>query len=193
MSQGSAEVSYSYDGSDLLSTLTSPSGTVYSYGYNGLYQPETVSIGSGTGAMTLITNSYEAGTHYLSESVYGNGDSVSYSYDDFGRVKSTAWEDNEEVSYDYNAEGDLGLVRMGGRTIRYYYDFQGELRGVDVTDGTDSSSVRWTYDTKNNLTKTEEKLNGNSWVTEYTYDSDNRVTSSPPFHSRTRQRLLRFS
>ena len=53
--------------------------------------------------------------------------------------------------------------------------------------------VRWTYDTKNNLTKTEEKLNGNSWTTEYTYDSDNRVTSSPHFHSGTRQRLLRYS
>ncbi len=162
MTQGSSSVSYGYNSSDLLETLTSPSGTVYSYGYNGLYQPETVSIGSGAGAMTLITNTYAAGTHYLSGSAYGNGDSVTYSYDEFGRVKSTAYEDGTAISYDYNAEGDLGLVRMGNRTTRYYYDFQGELRGVDVTDGTDSSSVRWTYDTKNNLTKTEEKLNGSS-------------------------------
>lgn len=172
-SRGGDQVSYAYNGSDLLSSITSPSGTTYGYAYDALCHLTGISIG----ANSIVTNSYDSTTHYLSSSVFGNGDSVSYTYDSFGRIKTAAYEDNASMHYDYNTEGDVGLVRYGDETIRYYYDFQGEIRGIDTKDGNDLNSVRWTYDTKNNLTKTVHKLNGTEYSTDYTYDNDNRVTS----------------
>ncbi len=171
------QVSYGFDTNDLLSTVTSPSGTVYTYDYGSLYQIENVKVGGND----IISNSYDSSTHYLSTSTFGNGNSISYSYDSFGRVKTETYTDDQrsdQICYDYNTEGDLGLVRYGTRKTRYYYDFQGELRGIDTSDGTDSTSVRWTYDDKDNLTGETEKLNGTEFVTEYVYDNDNRVSSS---------------
>ena len=169
----SLSTTYTYSDRDLLTGISSPSGTSYGYTYNSFNQLRIISIGGNN----LITNSYESGTHYLSGTGFANGDGVTYTYDDFGRVKSAVYEDNEEALYDYNSEGDLGLVRYGNETVRYYYDFQGELRGIDTKRGTDKSTVRWTYDTDNNLTKTVEKVGGKTYTTNYTYDDDNRVES----------------
>lgn len=67
-----------------------------------------------------------------------------FTLDGFGRISGASYEDSDQIFYNYNTEGDLGLVRHGDLITRYYYDFQGELRGVDTSDGTNSSSVRWT-------------------------------------------------
>ena len=172
-SQSGSGAAYSYDASDLLSGITAPSGTVYGYTYNQYYQPKTVTIGGNT----VLTNYYSTITHYMTRTAFANGDETRYSYDSFGRLKTTTFEDNEQITYDYNTEGYLGLVRYGDRSTRYYYDFQGELRGADTSAGTSVSTVRWKYDTKNNLTKTTEKFPGLRYVTDYEYDDDNRVTA----------------
>ncbi|MCR4710433.1 MAG: DNRLRE domain-containing protein [Clostridiales bacterium] len=174
-SQDTMNASYSYDSSDLLSGVTTPSGTVYGYTYNQYYQPKTITIGGDT----ILTNYYNTTTHYLTRTAFANGDQTRYSYDSFGRLKTTTFDDDGSViSYDYNTEGYLGLVRYGDRTARYYYDFQGELRGVDNTVGTAKNTVRWKYDTNNNLTKTTEKLPGLLYVTDHEYDIDNRLTKT---------------
>ena len=177
--EGNNSITNAADLNDLLSKITSPSGTEYAFKYNEFYQPTTITVGSGSNYRTLISNSYNSTTHYLSGTTYGNNDSVSYTYDDFGRVKTAQYETGAAISYAYNTEGYLGLVTQGNRKTRYYYDFQGELRGVDTVDtssGTDRSSVRWTYDDKDNLTKMVEKYGSAEYETEYTYNSDNRVT-----------------
>ena len=173
-------VGYTYNANDLLSAITSASGNEYDYSYNSLYQTTQIKVKSsgGSTANTLISNTYDSATYYLNQTQFGNQDSISYTYDSFGRVSGASYEDGDQILYDYNAEGNLGLVRYGNRTTRFYYDFQGELRGVDTTDGTDKSSVRWVYDDKNNITKETEILNGTKYETSYVYDNDNRVTKA---------------
>ena len=53
-----------------------------------------------------------------------------FTLDGFGRISGASYEDSDQIFYDYNTEGDLGLVRHGDLITRYYYDFQGELIGV---------------------------------------------------------------
>ena len=174
--EGNCSITGIDDLTDLLSRITTPSGTEYSFKYNEFYQPAVITVGSGSSYRTLISNSYDQTTHYLTGTTYGNGDSVGFTYDDFGRVKTTQYGTNDSITYAYNSEGNLGYVTYGDRKTRYYYDFQGELRGVDIKDGTDSSSVRWTYDEKDNLTKMVENYNGTEYETEYTYNSDDKLT-----------------
>ena len=167
------------DRKDLLSGITSPSGTVYGFRYNDLYQLDHITIGDGTDSRTLLTNSYDQTTHYLTGTLYGNSDSVSFTYDDFGRVRSAEYEDGEEITYSYNSEGNLGLLEQGDRKTRYFYDFQGELRGIDTvyqSGSQERTSLHWEYNEKNNLTKTIEIYSGARYETNYTYDLDNRLT-----------------
>ena len=173
-------VGYTYNANDLLSAITTPSGNEYDYSYNSLYQPIQINVtGSDSSTVnTLISNTYDPTTYYLSTSTFGNGNTVSYSYDSFGRTASASYEDGDQISYEYSSMGELGLVKYGDLEKRFFYDFQGELRGVDTAFGTDESSVRWIYDDKNNITKETETVNGTKYITDYVYDKDNRVSSS---------------
>ena len=175
VSQSGAAVDYAYNGSDLLSTLTSASDTAYAFTYGAFDRLASVTAGN----HALITNTYTADRNRrLSQSTYGNGDSLSYAYDSFGRVTSRTWEDGDAVAYTYDANGNAGKITDSGtgRTTKNYYDFLDRLMRYDETGSGYSSSVRWSYDVKNRLTSQTQILNGSTYTSSYTYDDDNRVT-----------------
>ena len=174
VSKRDASVSYSYN-TDLLSTITSASGTVYNFTYGDFDLVQSVGIGN----RTLISHEYSASPNfYLTKSTYGNGDTISYAYDGYGRTVSKAYEDGDMVSYTYDNNGNLGLVTdsASGRTTKYLYDFQDRLSRYEETGAGYSSSVEWGYDTDNNLTAQTHVLNGTEYLTEYTYNEDNQLT-----------------
>ena len=167
-------VSYGYTG-DYLTSMTTGS-TTYSFTYGTFGLRSGVKIGSRTLAEYTYTSDRN---FYLSELKYGNEDTVTYTYDDLGRVTRETFEDGDTVTYAYDNTGALATVTDSatGRTTSYYYDFTDRLMKY-AENGLDySHSVGYTYDNINNLTAMVETINGAVRTTSYTYDDDNRVTS----------------
>ena len=187
VSKGDASVSYSY-AADLLSTITSASGTIYDFTYDDFDLVQSVGISKLDDnndmlrGRTLISHEYSNdGNFYLTKSTYGNGDTISYAYDDHGRTTSKTYEDGNTVSYAYDNNGNLGLVTDSaiGRTTKYLYDFQDRLSRYEETGNGYSSTVEWAYNTDNNLTTQTHVLNGTTYTTEYAYDDETkRLTGS---------------
>ena len=118
-------------------------------------------------------------TNYLQTLAYGNGDSVQYTYDKYGRVTKQTYEDGSTVTYKYDNSGALATVTDSatGRTTTYYYDLTDRLMKYVESGSGYSHSVGYTYDDINNLTALVETINGTAHTTSYAYDEDNRVTS----------------
>lgn len=182
VAQGSADVTYSYE-TDLLNTIKSASDTTYDFDYGVFDLLQSVKVGT----RTLISHEYSASPNfYLTKSTYGNGHTISYSYDDYGRTTAKTYKDGVEdttedvITYAYDNNGNLGLVSDSatGRTTKYLYDFQDRLSRYEELGTGYSSTVTWGYDTDNNLTSQTHVLNGTTYTTGYTYDDDNRLTGS---------------
>ena len=47
---------------------------------------------------------------HLNSQTYGNGDTVTYTYDNLDRVKTTTYSDGLIINYAYSGEGDLHSV-----------------------------------------------------------------------------------
>ena len=168
-----ASVSYSYT-TDLLSTITSASGTVYNFTYGVFDLVQSVGIGN----RTLISHEYSNDANrYLTKSTYGNNDYITYAYDKYGRTTSKTYDDGDKVSYAYDNNGNLGLVTDSatGRTTKYLYDFQDRLSRYEELGTGYSSTVEWSYNTDNELTSQKHILNGTEYVTNYSYDEDHQL------------------
>ena len=176
VSKGASAVGYSY-ASDLLSAISTASGTDYSFAYGAFDLVQSIRAGS----RTLISHSYSTdGNHQLTRSDYGNGDSVSYGYDSLGRTTSVRYEDGAQVDYTYDNNGNLGLLTdsASGRRTQYFYDFQDRLMRWEQSGSGYANSVTWGYDDNNNLSTQKQTLNGATYTTSYTYDKDNRLKSA---------------
>ena len=168
---------YTYS-KDLLSAISTASGTDYSFTYGVFDLTSAVKVGS----RTLISHSYTNDQNRrLSRSVYGNGDAVSYSYDSFGRSTSVTYGDTgSTVSYAYDANSNLGQLTDGisGRVNRYSYDFLDRLMRYEESGDGYSNIVQWGYDDENNLSSQTQTLNGTTYTSTYAYDKDNRLTKA---------------
>ena len=168
---------YTYS-KDLLSAISTASGTDYSFTYGVFDLTSAVKAGS----RTLISHSYTNDQNRrLSRSVYGNGDAVSYSYDSFGRTTAVTYGDTgSTVSYTYDANSNLGQLTDGisGRVNRYSYDFLDRLMRYEESGDGYSNIVQWGYDDENNLSSQTQTLNGTTYTSTYAYDKDNRLTKA---------------
>ena len=168
---------YTYS-KDLLSAISTASGTDYSFTYGVFDLTTAVKAGS----RTLISHSYTNDQNRrLSRSVYGNGDAVSYSYDSFGRTTAVTYGDTgSTVSYAYDANSNLGQLTDGisGRVNRYSYDFLDRLMRYEESGDGYSNIVQWGYDDENNLSSQAQTLNGTTYTSTYAYDKDNRLTKA---------------
>ena len=176
VSQGSAQVGYTYSG-ELLGAISSASGTEYRFDYGAFDLVNSVQVGQ----RTLISHTYSADANRnLTQSTYGNGDSVSYTYDSLGRTTGKSYENGDTVGYIYVNNGNLGILKDSatGRNTQYFYDFQDRLMRYEESGQGYSNAVQWGYDDEGNMTSQEQTLNGNTYTTQYTYDKDNRLTKT---------------
>ena len=176
VSQGSAQVGYTYSG-ELLDAISSASGTEYRFDYGAFDLVNSVQVGQ----RTLISHTYSADANRnLTQSTYGNGDSVSYTYDSLGRTTGKSYENGDTVDYIYDNNGNLGILKdsAAGRNTQYFYDFQNRLMRYEESGQGYRNAVQWGYDDENNLSSQTQTLNGNTYTTQYTYDKDNRLTKT---------------
>lgn len=174
VSKSAASVEYTYN-SDLLTAISTASGTNYSYTYGVFDLISNVKMGS----RALISHTYSNDANrWLMRSDYGNGDYITYSYDSLGRTSGIGYEDNANaIDYTYDNNGNLGVLTDGltGRKTKYAYDFQDCLMRYEETGSGHSNTVQWGYDDDNNLSSQSQTLDGVTYTTNYTYDNDNRL------------------
>ena len=172
----SAEYTYT---KDLLTKVTTGS-SVYHFGYGDFSLRTSVAVGT----TTLATYTYTEDVYHRLQSVtYGNGDKVTYSYDELGRVikevygKSGSTAVSREVRYEYDNAGALATVHdtKTGITTRYYYDTVGRNTGISEKGGSITHNLEYSYDELGRVNKVEENCGGTRYNTYYTYYGNGQV------------------
>ena len=172
---GTLAASYTYT-DDLLTQIQTNSST-YNLAYTDFAQLSSVTVGT----MLLATYTYtEDANRYLQSLDYGNGDSVEYNYDNYGRLVQETFEDGDTVAYQYDNSGALATVTDSASGIKttYYYDFTDRLMKYTESSSSLSHSVSYQYDQQNNLTALVDTINGTTHTTSYQYNDDNRPSRS---------------
>ena len=163
---------YTYT-NDLLTKIVTGS-TTYNFTYGSFGLLHQIKVGSQALATYAYTNLKDKNLQKLT---YGNGDYVSYLYDEYSRVTKETYEDGKYVAYRYDNDGFLASVQDSetGRITSYSYDLSGRLAKYREKDSSLDHSVAYRYDQKNNLSKQTEKIGSATYTTDYSYDEDNRI------------------
>jgi RHS repeat-associated protein len=165
-------------GTGLLTSMTTPRGKVWNYGYDsqGNLTSQTDPDGNKTtygydttGRMTSITTprgnvaGCNCAATYTTQLTYDDGNHVLTSTDPLGH----------ETQYGYGDNGNLTSIENAKlETTNYGYNSDNELTSVTYPD---NSSVSYGYDSRGNKTSYTDQL---AHETTYGYDDANRLTST---------------
>ena len=119
----------------------------------------------------LMTNSYESNNGNIINSLYGNGDNISYVYDEYDRVIAINNDDGTIVEYLYNKKGLIAKIKdySAGITTEYLYDIWGSTISTE-TSGTDNNAIYYSETTGDGNTSYVSKINND--VKTVTYRTD---------------------
>lgn len=133
-------INYSYDSSDRLTGVDA--NTDYTYTYNAFGTATGVKVGS----TQLVSYNYSgaASGNYLNSITYGNGQTVSFTYD---------------------ADHNLTTVKGNGGSYKYIYDEVGNLSAI--IDYTNQTKTKYTYDADGNTTVTTTLLDSDYFIHSY--------------------------
>jgi RHS repeat-associated protein len=176
LTQGvTARSDYTYGNNSRITEIkhnTGGSDVIYGFVYNTLGWLTNVSVGGNY----LVTNAYMDYTGLLNSVLYGNGQSISYLYDDYNRLTDVNYNGSTKYKLAYDATGQVGYLKDLVQNKEYYYlsDASGRLSEIRRSDG---SYSRYTYDISNSVTSFADAVLGNTHTTSYVYDTDHRMTS----------------
>ncbi len=178
-------------------TVTGPFWQQYALAYDAFGNTTQVSVSGSTDGsayttpVMLASYAYENNTNgRLAQMTYGNGETVSYTYDLFDRKTAETYNDGViTYHYEYDAEGSLAgqyATDANGATTEQYsyeYDSLGRLIHSKELDGSGIMVQRTEhlYDTSNRLRQQNWMFaNGVSFGQDYTYsngaDGDGTLT-----------------
>lgn len=167
---------------DLLTNVShnAPSGSVsYDFEYNSLGWSTGVQL---TGAaQNLATYSLQARTGRLNSLAFGNGQTISYSYDSNDLLKKLNQGTTDLYAFEYDNSGNLGYLNDLVQDKEYWYEYDslerlGKIRSIDS-----SGNVNWSqygFNTANNLSSFKESILGTLYETTFGYDDDSRPESA---------------
>lgn len=153
VSSGGSTAGYGYE-DYRLSTITH-NGFSYTFGYDGYGNNTSVAVGG----RTLTTNTFNLKAGLPTGSTYGNGDTVTYSYDSRERLIGKSFNGTPAVSYKYDAMGSLVETEdlLNNISFKTQYDLINRITGVTSSDG---GEYRISYDDQNRIDATLEKIAG---------------------------------
>ena len=136
-----------------------------------------------TAPVTLASYTYEGNVNNgrLATMTYGNGDSVSYTYDAFDRQRTAAYNDGTTYHYDYSGDNDLTrqYVTDGSGAVTEQYSYQYDSLGrlihsrQSTGGGTLVQLTQHMYDNANRLTSQSWQFGGDTFRQSYTYTGQN--------------------
>lgn len=162
------EIKYKYNDKNLLSKIIQDNKT-YEIQYDEfLRQLRTVLNNN----IYFSTNEYDNSNGKLLSTTFGNGDKVTYEYDEFGRIIKVNKKDTS-YSYKYDSNGDLSKIYVGTDVMKYYYDKSKRLykfknQGKDFI-------VNFTYDNDDNIICKNYYLKGNPHSQNITMSNDRPI------------------
>ena len=151
----------------------------YKFSYNDYGQTTRITLGT-TNLYTLAKYTYAANGGPLTQVEYGNGATVNYTYDKFGRNLQTTTSSGDEYSYAYTGDGQLYQMKdvAGNLDYRYSYDTLGRLTGSYLySDSSLQLQTQVLYDEFS-------RVSGQTWTLpednktyqeEYRYDTNGRL------------------
>ena len=169
-----AAIGYTYN-NGMLSALQRTVGSAtqsYTFAYDAFGNTTSISVGSGADAIALAAYNYGANNGLLTSQTYGNSDSVSFTYDNLGRVKTTTYSDGRVLTYRYTGDGQLYCVQDSktGLTYQYSYDSLGRLMSSSVKNSSGNVlTTRQTYDANNQMTAQSWQMGSDTYSETYTY------------------------
>lgn len=155
VTSGGMTNSYSYT-DDRLTTINVDGYVRYNFTYDEFGRTTSTRVNNNKPLSTLTYNL--AGL--LLKQVYGNGDYISFDYDNLDRLIGKSYNDSEtdRIEYFYGADGNVSNVidYSTGTDTRYVYDLAGRL--VEINDYSTTwsnftnakSSIEYTYADKTN-------------------------------------------
>ena len=197
VASGNTNVGYSYvTTNDALTDRVSQitySGTVngttknenYSYVYDDYGNVKQTKVGS----QPLVTNNYNAKNGVISSLTYGNGNVLSYKYNNAGLMTSV-YKDSTSASYSwqYASDGTVLTHRDAENNRRYMYSYDAigrlirqEIRTNESSNHTHLGSTEFGYDTRNNLTRITNEIGGKTYTQKYLYSSDSGNANASSF------------
>lgn len=173
-----SSVFYEYFGPEyggLLRKIQLGENYYYNFVYNAWADQQSVRINN---TREMVYHSYNSNNGSLKKSTYGNGQSVEYIYDDYGRlsgekVTNTSGGTAVQTSaYVYDALGRRSREKdyVNGHTSIYQYDIAGRLTRQINGQG----SFLYSYDNLNRPDRMSFTFDGQSYLTTYDYLSANR-------------------
>jgi len=136
-----------------------------------------------TAPVTLASYTYEGNVNNgrLATMTYGNGDSVSYTYDAFDRQRTAAYNDGTTYHYDYSGDNDLArqYVTDGSGAVTEQYSYQYDSLGrlihsrQSTGGGTLVQLTQHMYDNANRLTSQSWQFGDDTFRQSYTYTGQN--------------------
>lgn len=124
VASGSSSYNNTYTSTGQISTISN-SGTSYSFEYDNFDNVTKVKVGT----QTLVTNTYDSLCDKLTSVSYGNGQSLHYYYDDFGRITDINVHNGTMASYFYNKKGLITKYEDHwlNQTTYFFYDCNGNM------------------------------------------------------------------
>lgn len=153
-----------------------PTGTMaYDFEYNDLGWTTGVQI---TGAaQNLITYTLQAHTGRLNSMAYGNGQTITNTYDSNDQLKKVSQGSTGLYAYEYDNSGNLGYTNdlVQGKEYWYEYDSLNRLGKIRTLD--DEGNASWSqygFNSANKLSSFKENIRGTNYATYFSYDDDSR-------------------
>lgn len=149
ISNGNKNINYKYNNENELEKIID-GNREYSFGYDEYLNIKTIKIGKDN---VLLENNYADNNGNLMSVMYGNGNSISYEYDEFDRVSKFTKMD-KIFEYKYNSNGDLVKIISDSDTIKYTYDLGKKLSKYQQNN----FNINFEYDHNKNIIGLKNKL-----------------------------------
>lgn len=157
-----------------------PHNQYYNFSYDAFGNTTSISVGD-TATYDLGLYSYAAKNGMLTSMTYGNGATVSYTYDDYGRKTQTTTSSGDSYSYTFTGDGQLYEMKdtAGSLLYRYTYDTLGRMIGSTMKFGSEAVLLtKHQYDNADRLSMQMWSLPGSQTYQEtYEYDNHGRLAT----------------
>ena len=184
VSSGGTKVTYGYDTGRLatIKVADTDSSENYSFVYDSFGNVISTKVGS----TALITNTYKDNNGLLASSLFANGDTVAYGYNNLGLVSVVAQNGSNKYKWSYNSAGTPMLHQdlVNNEKYLYTYDSIGRLIRYDIQSNDTSSHIGTTefaYDVRNNLSRIYLEFGGKSVAAQYKYSAVDENSNSAAF------------
>lgn len=169
-----------YDVLGRVTKLTTPDGAYYTFAYDSTKRPVAGLAGGttevlyydGNGNVTQFCADPTNNSGYLAQLTQSNGDTTSYTCDQFGNITGVTDSGGTTTEYVRDEQGNLTAIRYpDGKSETYAYDENGQ---IILSTSRSGATISYAYDADGNLTR--KTLSSGASVS-YSYDSASNLIS----------------